>query len=243
MSVTRRPAGRSSPATDTPHLRWRTPRRTSGPLRVGRSRTRSTSTSGHRRPRGRRQGRPCRRTSRGKTGRATCSTCSRSRRIRGSQGRSDGVLGLSPIAYWRLGEASGTSAADASGNGHTGTYVGSPTLGVAGLLTGDADTAVTFGSGKYVTTPTPARVQRRAPGRRRVDQGLVVRRLPDDRQPGRRHHREPLVPLLPQHGKVNFTFTSTIGGDNTATPAPPRRRQRPAHGRRPVGRLVRRRVR
>src|SRR5206468_2153811 len=35
-----------------------------------------------------------------------------------------------PIAYYRLGEASGTSAADASGNGLTGTYVGGPTLGV-----------------------------------------------------------------------------------------------------------------
>lgn len=66
------------------------------------------------------------------------------------------VLALSPIAYWRLGEPSGTSAADASGNGHGGTYVGSPTLGVAGLLTGDSDTAVTLGSGKYVSTPTSA---------------------------------------------------------------------------------------
>src|SRR5947199_303228 len=52
----------------------------------------------------------------------------------------DGAFG-----YWRLGEASGTSAADSAGT-NTGTYVGSPTLGVAGALTDDADTAVTFAS-------------------------------------------------------------------------------------------------
>ena len=56
----------------------------------------------------------------------------------------DACLALSPVAYWRLGEASGASAADATGNGHTGTYAGSPTLGVAGLLAGDSDTAATF---------------------------------------------------------------------------------------------------
>ncbi len=64
-------------------------------------------------------------------------------------------LATGPVAYWRLGEASGTSAADATGNGHTGTYVASPTLGVAGALTGDSDTAVTLnGSTQYVSVPT-----------------------------------------------------------------------------------------
>jgi hypothetical protein len=33
---------------------------------------------------------------------------------------------------------------DSSGNGRDGTYAGSPTLGVTGLVTGDTDTAVTF---------------------------------------------------------------------------------------------------
>ena len=56
---------------------------------------------------------------------------------------SDAILADSPVAYWRLGEASGTSAADASGTGHTGTYAAT-TLGVAGALTGDSDTAATF---------------------------------------------------------------------------------------------------
>lgn len=52
------------------------------------------------------------------------------------------VLADAPLIYWRLGEASGTVAADASGNGHTGTYLNSPTLGVTGLQTSDADTAI-----------------------------------------------------------------------------------------------------
>lgn len=61
----------------------------------------------------------------------------------------------SPTAYWRLGEASGTSAADASGNSQTGTYEGTPTLGATGLLTGDSDTAVTLnGTTQDVLLPT-----------------------------------------------------------------------------------------
>lgn len=66
---------------------------------------------------------------------------------------SDLALSYSPAGYWRVGEASGTSAADASGNNHTGTYVGSPTLGATGLITGDADTCLTTASGKYMTVP------------------------------------------------------------------------------------------
>lgn len=54
------------------------------------------------------------------------------------------VLADSPLVYWRLGEPSGTSAVDASGNSHPGTIVGSPTLGAGGLVAGDADTAFTF---------------------------------------------------------------------------------------------------
>lgn len=51
---------------------------------------------------------------------------------------------LGPRVYWRLGEASGVTTADASPNGRDGTYVGSPTLGATGLLHGSGDTAVTF---------------------------------------------------------------------------------------------------
>lgn len=61
------------------------------------------------------------------------------------------VAADSPVLWWRLGEASGTTAADASGNGRDGTYVGSPTLGVGGLV-GDGDTAVGFdGVDDYVS--------------------------------------------------------------------------------------------
>jgi autotransporter-associated beta strand protein len=62
------------------------------------------------------------------------------------------VLADSPYVYYRLGEASGTAAADTSGNAYAGTYVGTPTLAVAGANGGD--TAVTFnGTSQYVNSP------------------------------------------------------------------------------------------
>lgn len=64
------------------------------------------------------------------------------------------VLADSPLVYWRLGEASGTTATDSSGNGLNGTYSGSYTQGVTGLLTGDSDTAVTFTSGLVTVADT-----------------------------------------------------------------------------------------
>lgn len=48
------------------------------------------------------------------------------------------ILADSPLAYWKLSETSGTTAADSSGNGHSGTYTNSPTLGQSGLLSQDA---------------------------------------------------------------------------------------------------------
>jgi hypothetical protein len=54
------------------------------------------------------------------------------------------VMRDGPQAYWRLGEASGTEATDASGFGRHGLYVGSPTLGQAGALANDLDKAVLF---------------------------------------------------------------------------------------------------
>jgi concanavalin A-like lectin/glucanase superfamily protein/Big-like domain-containing protein len=53
------------------------------------------------------------------------------------------VLADSPVAYWRLGEGSGTSAADASGNGNAGTYQNGPVLGQPGLISG-GDMSVSF---------------------------------------------------------------------------------------------------
>jgi hypothetical protein len=60
------------------------------------------------------------------------------------------VLATNPLAYWRLGETSGTTAVDEMG-ANNGTYVGSPTLGVAGLLTGDSNTAMSPGGSAWVT--------------------------------------------------------------------------------------------
>jgi hypothetical protein len=57
------------------------------------------------------------------------------------------VLGTAGVAsYWRLGETSGTSAADSSG-GITGTYTGTYTLGVSGGVAGDANPAARFAGG------------------------------------------------------------------------------------------------
>ncbi|MCX6117436.1 MAG: LamG domain-containing protein, partial [Proteobacteria bacterium] len=62
------------------------------------------------------------------------------------------VLADSPIGYWRMGETSGTTVIDSSGNGMNGTYINSPTLSVAGHITGDSNTAITLnGSTQYAT--------------------------------------------------------------------------------------------
>lgn len=66
------------------------------------------------------------------------------------------VLADNPCLYLRLGESAGaTAAGDESANDNDGTYVGSPTLGVAGRITGN--TAVTLdGTSQYVTVPDAA---------------------------------------------------------------------------------------
>lgn len=64
----------------------------------------------------------------------------------------DAVLADNPIAYWRLGEATGaTTAADVL-SANPGTYVGSVTLGQAGIAVGDGNTAARL-SGGYVNIP------------------------------------------------------------------------------------------
>lgn len=55
-----------------------------------------------------------------------------------------GVLADGPAAYWRLSEAGGLAAADATGHGNTGTYQNGVQLGQSGALNGDSDTAVHF---------------------------------------------------------------------------------------------------
>lgn len=64
------------------------------------------------------------------------------------------VMADSPLAYWRLGDASASAqAADYTGHGYNGTYNGDLTQGVSGALTNNQDTAVqSNGTGK-ITVP------------------------------------------------------------------------------------------
>ena len=69
------------------------------------------------------------------------------------------VQGDGPIAYWRLGEAAGAAtAADATGNGNTGTYSTSVALGAPGAVVDDPDTAARFDgtSGKIAVADSAA---------------------------------------------------------------------------------------
>lgn len=61
------------------------------------------------------------------------------------------VSGDAPIAYWRLQETSGTTAADSSGNSHPGTYNGTVTLNVAGAIGGS--TAMSVAGVGYLRAP------------------------------------------------------------------------------------------
>lgn len=67
------------------------------------------------------------------------------------------VLTDAPVAYYRLGEASGTVMVDSSGNARDGTYLAAFTLGQTGALTGDPNTAVAFaGNGADDGADAPA---------------------------------------------------------------------------------------
>jgi len=58
-----------------------------------------------------------------------------------------------PTGYWRLGEASGTTAADSSGNAKTATYAGGPTLGQPDALALDTNTAAAFPGASLMQLP------------------------------------------------------------------------------------------
>lgn len=61
------------------------------------------------------------------------------------------ILADSPYAYWRLGEASGATAEDASPNNRDGVYNSSPTYGQSSLIPSDpGDTCVDLGPTSYV---------------------------------------------------------------------------------------------
>lgn len=52
------------------------------------------------------------------------------------------VLAKGPVGYWRLGEADGPNAFDASGNGYDGNYLGNPAFGQPSAIANDPDTAI-----------------------------------------------------------------------------------------------------
>lgn len=56
-----------------------------------------------------------------------------------------------PDLYWRLAEPSGTTAADSSATGTTGTYAGSLTQGTPGLLAQTTNPAVAFDAGTVIS--------------------------------------------------------------------------------------------
>jgi hypothetical protein len=76
---------------------------------------------------------------------------------KGPSAYAQAVLADHPVAYWRLGEAPGaTTAADASGHKHNGTYHGKPHLGLAGAIALDRNTAIDLDGPKsksYVQGP------------------------------------------------------------------------------------------
>lgn len=78
--------------------------------------------------------------------------------VRASDQYSSIVLGKGPVGYWRLGEAEGPTASDASGNGSDGAYIGNPAFGDPGAISNDADTAVRLNGPDlpgYVEIPSP----------------------------------------------------------------------------------------
>jgi len=69
---------------------------------------------------------------------------------------SDAVLATAGlVSYWRLGEPSGGTAADAKAS-NNGTYNGTPGYSAAGLLAGDANTAIQFSGDDYISFASSA---------------------------------------------------------------------------------------
>tara|TARA_R110002020_G_scaffold80190_3_gene200215 strand:- start:798 stop:2693 length:1896 start_codon:yes stop_codon:yes gene_type:complete len=66
------------------------------------------------------------------------------------------VLADNPLFYYRLGEASGTTAYDEVATSSNGTYYNTPDLGQTGAISGDSNTAVKFkeASSEYAETVT-----------------------------------------------------------------------------------------
>jgi hypothetical protein len=63
------------------------------------------------------------------------------------------ILAAKPAGYWRLGERSGATAADETGNRHDGRDVGRLRLGEPGAIFGDSNSSVTLDGNSYVEIP------------------------------------------------------------------------------------------
>lgn len=67
----------------------------------------------------------------------------------------DYILSLNPVGYWRLGEASGSTASDETGNGNDGTYNGNVGQTIDGAIVEDDDDARHLdGSEDYIQIPS-----------------------------------------------------------------------------------------
>lgn len=94
------------------------------------------------------------------TGKSTLSAAT-SATVAGAAGSyASAINGDNPTSYWRLGEASGSIAADSSSYLRAGTYAGTRAAKATGAILGDSDTAVTFDgstgvAGAAVQQPTP----------------------------------------------------------------------------------------
>lgn len=74
-----------------------------------------------------------------------------------SDAYSTAILADTPLIYYRLDETSGSSAADLSGNGQTGTYGAGTGFSVPGAIVGSTDTAIQApGSGAWAVTQSGA---------------------------------------------------------------------------------------
>ena len=123
-----------------------------------------------------------------------------------------------PDLYYRLDEAGGTSAADASGNDATGVYSGGETFGVASPVVGDGHTAVTFdgASGTLASNgprPGPTDYSEELWFKTTTDQGGKLIGF-GNAQSGLSSHYDRHVYMLPD-GRLAFgTWTGT---ENVAT--------------------------
>ncbi len=74
----------------------------------------------------------------------------------GTAAYASAVLADNPLGYWRLGEASGSTAIDSSGRGNDGTFNGAVTLGTGGAIA-DGDTSISLtNTAGYVDAGNPA---------------------------------------------------------------------------------------